>query len=54
LLKTQGIYGYRFTGRRFDCGNKAGFQMANLAFSFDRPDMRERLLPFIRELIDHN
>ncbi len=51
LLKSQDIYGYRFQGTRFDCGNKAGFQMANLAFSFDRADMREKLLPFIRQLI---
>ncbi len=52
LLKSQEIYGYRYQGTRFDCGNKAGFQMANLAFSLDRPDMRERLLPFIHNLID--
>jgi UTP--glucose-1-phosphate uridylyltransferase len=51
LLKTQNIYGYRYQGTRFDCGNKAGFQMANLAFSLDRPDMRDRLLPFIQNLI---
>jgi UTP--glucose-1-phosphate uridylyltransferase len=51
LLKTQSIYGYRYEGTRFDCGNKAGFQMANLAFSLDRPDLRDRLLPFIRDLI---
>ncbi len=51
LLKTQDIYGYRYTGTRFDCGNKAGFQMANLAFSLDRPDMRERLIPYINELL---
>jgi UTP--glucose-1-phosphate uridylyltransferase len=51
LLKTQNIYGYRYEGIRFDCGDKAGFQMANLAFSLDRPDIRERLLPFIRQLI---
>lgn len=52
LLKTQDIYGYRYEGTRFDCGNKAGFQMANLAFAFDRPEIRERLLPFIRHLIE--
>jgi UTP--glucose-1-phosphate uridylyltransferase len=52
LLKTQDIYGYRYEGTRFDCGNKVGFQMANLAFSMDRPDMRERLLPFIKTLIE--
>ena len=51
LIKSQDIYGYRYRGTRFDCGNKAGFQMANLAFSMDRLDMRERLLPFIRDLI---
>lgn len=51
LLKTQDIYGYRYEGTRFDCGNKAGFQMANLAFSMDRPDMRDLLLSFMRELI---
>ncbi len=51
LLKTQDIYGYRYEGTRFDCGNKAGFQMANLSFSMDRPDLRERLMPFIQALI---
>jgi UTP--glucose-1-phosphate uridylyltransferase len=51
LLKTQDIYGYRYEGTRFDCGNKAGFQMANLAFSMDRPDMRDQLLSFMRDLI---
>ena len=52
LLKTQDIYGYRYEGTRFDCGNKAGFQMANLSFSMDRPDMRDQLLSFMRELIE--
>jgi UTP--glucose-1-phosphate uridylyltransferase len=51
LLNTQAIYGYRYQGTRFDCGNKAGFQMANMAFALERPDLRERLLPFIQALI---
>lgn len=51
LLATQDIYGYQYEGTRFDCGNKAGFQMANLSFSLDRPDMREQLVPYIRELM---
>jgi hypothetical protein len=28
-----------------------GFQMANLSFAMDRPDMRERLTPFVRSLM---
>lgn len=50
LLNEQPIFGYRFKGKRFDCGDKVGFQMANLAFALERPDMRERLMGFIREV----
>lgn len=50
LLGTEPIYGYKFTGQRFDCGDKAGFQMANLAFAFARPEMRKKMLPFVNEL----
>ena len=50
LLKEQPIYGYKFNGQRFDCGDKAGFQMANLAFALERPDMRDKLIKFIKEV----
>ena len=50
LLKTQDIYGFRYEGTRFDCGNKAGFQMANLAFALDRPDIRDQLVTYIKGL----
>lgn len=51
LLQSQPIFGYRFEGRRFDCGNKAGFQMANVAFAMDRPDIKDKLLPFLKEMV---
>jgi len=50
LLKEQPIYGYKFQGTRFDCGDKVGFQMANLAFALERPDMRDRLINFIKKI----
>ncbi len=52
LLKNQSIYGFRYEGTRFDCGTKVGFQMANLSFALDRPEMREKLLPFIKKIAD--
>lgn len=52
LLETQSIYGYSYEGTRFDCGTKVGFQMANLSYALDRPDMRDRLMPFIRNLAE--
>ena len=33
------FYGYRFEGTRFDCGNKAGYVEANLAFALAREDI---------------
>lgn len=48
LLKTQDIYGYGYEGTRFDCGSKAGFLMANLAFAMDRPEMRTTIEPFLK------
>ena len=51
LLDEQPIFGYRFKGTRFDCGDKAGFQMANLAFALDRPELRDTLASFIEELM---
>jgi UTP--glucose-1-phosphate uridylyltransferase len=50
LLKEQPIFGYKFAGKRFDCGDKVGFQKANLAFALERPDMREKLIEFIKEI----
>jgi UTP--glucose-1-phosphate uridylyltransferase len=51
LLTSQDIYGYQYEGIRFDCGTKAGFQMANLAFAMERPDLKDQLRVFIKKLI---
>ena len=51
LLHSQPIFAFKFQGLRFDCGDKAGFQMANLAFSIERPEMRDTLQAFIKTLV---
>lgn len=35
------LHGFRFEGTRFDCGSKAGFLEANVAFACARDDLRE-------------
>jgi UTP-glucose-1-phosphate uridylyltransferase len=37
------FHGFRFEGRRFDCGSKVGYLEANLAFALERDDMSERV-----------
>lgn len=36
-------HGFRFEGKRFDCGNRLGFIEANLAFALSRSDMRDNV-----------
>ena len=50
LLGDQPVFGYKFEGERFDCGDKAGFQMANLAFAMERSDIKEKLADFIKRM----
>jgi UTP--glucose-1-phosphate uridylyltransferase len=50
LLKIQSVYGYKFKGERFDCGDKAGFQMANIAYAMGNPDIKDKLLEYIKTL----
>ncbi len=43
------FHGFRFEGKRFDCGSKVGFLEANVAFALARDDMRDRTLDFLKE-----
>ena len=53
LLTTIPFHGFRFSGRRFDCGDKAGFVEATVAFAMSRGDLGEdlaaRLLPWLTQ-----
>jgi UTP--glucose-1-phosphate uridylyltransferase len=42
------FYGFRFDGRRFDCGNKLGFIEANVAYALERDDLREGVKQMLR------
>ncbi len=50
LLNERSIYAYEITGERYDCGDKAGFIKANLAFSLKRGDIFREVKEFIRKL----
>jgi UTP--glucose-1-phosphate uridylyltransferase len=47
LIGTQPFHGLRYEGRRFDCGDKAGFLEAQVAFALARPD----LAPAMRDIL---
>ena len=52
LAKTQSFYGVEFEGERHDCGSKAGFLRANIAFGMARADLREDLRAVMQKYLE--
>ncbi|MCL2713764.1 MAG: UTP--glucose-1-phosphate uridylyltransferase [Alphaproteobacteria bacterium] len=44
LSRLQKFHGLEFAGERHDCGSKAGFLRANIAFAMMRPELRDGLI----------
>ena len=50
--KTPGtVFGYRFRGQRYDCGTKAGFLQATVAFALARPDLRDEFSAYLNDMV---
>ncbi|MBZ4023590.1 UTP--glucose-1-phosphate uridylyltransferase [Rhodobacter sp. TJ_12] len=45
------VYGFRFRGQRYDCGSKAGFLQATVAFGLARPDLRDEFSDFLGDVV---
>lgn len=50
MIPTHDTYGYRFEGRRMDCGNHLGFLEANMEFALRDPLMAEQAKASIKKL----
>ncbi|SES74580.1 UTP--glucose-1-phosphate uridylyltransferase [Paracoccus homiensis] len=47
----RGVYGLRFRGQRFDCGSKAGFLQATVAFGLERDELREEFSDYLADVV---
>ncbi len=45
------VFGLRFRGERFDCGSKAGFLQATVAFALARPDLRDEFSDYLTQTV---
>ena len=50
IVKSDNVYGYRFRGQRFDCGSKAGYLQATVAFGLARAELRDEFQQFLVEM----
>ena len=44
------VWGYKFSGKRYDCGNKIGFLKAQIATAFKDKDIKKEIKKFIKSL----
>ena len=51
LAEGRDVFGYRFSGQRFDCGSKAGFLQATVSFGLARPELRDELMTYLQEML---
>lgn len=51
IAEKQNVYGYRFDGQRYDCGSKAGFLQATVAFGLAREELHDELDDFLTDLM---
>lgn len=51
IANSDNVYGYRFRGQRYDCGSKAGFLQATVAFGLAREDLRGEFSEFLDSMV---
>ena len=48
--KINEVWGYKFSGKRYDCGSKVGFLKAQIATAFKDKDIKKEIKKFIKSL----
>jgi len=51
ITEDRDVYGFRFRGQRFDCGSKAGFLQATVAFGLARDDLQSEFLDYLMQMV---
>lgn len=51
ITEGRDVYGYRFEGQRYDCGSKAGFLQATVAFALSRPELHDEFAGYLRDVV---
>ncbi|GGE15525.1 UDP-glucose pyrophosphorylase [Gemmobacter megaterium] len=49
--ETGNVHGFRFRGQRYDCGSKAGFLQATVAFGLARAELHDELAEFLTHMV---
>jgi UTP--glucose-1-phosphate uridylyltransferase len=51
LAREEQVFGYAFTGRRYDAGNKLGYLKATVELALEREDLGPPFLEYLKDLL---
>ena len=51
LVRERKMYGCEFLGERYDIGDKFGFVRATVAYALKRPDLKDKVLEYLKTTI---
>jgi UTP--glucose-1-phosphate uridylyltransferase len=49
--RADNVHGFRFKGQRYDCGSKAGFLQATVAFGLARDDLGDEFREYLQQVV---
>ncbi|MBN2773995.1 MAG: UTP--glucose-1-phosphate uridylyltransferase GalU [Prolixibacteraceae bacterium] len=52
MVKEHPMYGLKFTGKRYDIGNKLGFLKTNLIYALKDPEINESVKEWLKEFVN--
>jgi UTP--glucose-1-phosphate uridylyltransferase len=51
LIGTQAFHGFRFEGKRYDCGSRTGLLKANIAHALNNNENNDHIADFLRDIL---
>ncbi len=52
LVRERKVFGCEFEGDRYDIGDKFGFVRATVAYALKRPDLKDRVIDYLKSTIN--
>lgn len=50
LLEYETVFGYEFTGKRYDCGGKLGYLQATVEYALQHPELKDDFREYLKSL----
>ena len=50
LMQNEPVFGYEFSGKRYDCGSKLGYLQATVEYALQHPELKDSFQAYLKGL----